>query len=272
MQTRALDVLAHRNHAERDRRGNARALDSRQRGEAFAQLLIKFLRVLRVVTGQAGVNFQKKTRARFQARFDRSSLVRAANEKRSRGQQRERERDLNNHERIARQKFPAASHHIFARLFLQIRHHRAPRKFERGPEREAERADQAKAEGGGKNREVRSAHPDDVEREHFAERRDEKIGRPEPEQKSEPAAEQREHETFGEKLTHNARAAAAQRETNRDFFAASGAAREQHVGEIKTRHHQHHDGHAEKQRRDLGSIRLRPADWCWWKNARPVSP
>ncbi len=126
MQTRALDVLVQRNHAERDRRGNARALDSRQRGEALVQFLIKFLRVLRIVTGQACVNFKKETCAGLKARLHGSSLVRAANEKRSRGQQRERKRDLNNHERIARQKFPPAADHIFARLFLQIRHYRAP--------------------------------------------------------------------------------------------------------------------------------------------------
>ena len=73
----------------------------------------------------------------------------------------------------------------------------------------------------------------------------------EAEQESAGAPEEREHQTFGEKLADDASPAAAEREPNGNFFAAGRPASQQHVREIQTRHEQHHDRHAEKHRPDF---------------------
>ena len=68
--------------------------------------------------------------------------------------------------------------------------------------------------------------------------------RPERQQQSAHAAQKREHESFGEKLSDDTRSAAAQRETNCNFLAAGGPAREQHVRQVQTRDQQHHCRHS----------------------------
>ena len=99
------------------------------------------------------------------------------------------------------------------------------------------------------------------------ERADEQIGRPKTENESTGAAEQREHKTFGKKLSHDARAASAKRKTDGDFFATRCAAREQHVGEIQARDEQGRRPPSQQQRHDLWTARRHPAD-CAHGSAR----
>ena len=73
-------------------------------------------------------------------------LARTTNEQSRSGYQRERECNLCDDERITRQKLPVATHHIFASMFFQLRDHCVARNFQSRPEREQERAEQAKPE------------------------------------------------------------------------------------------------------------------------------
>ena len=73
-----------------------------------------------IVSAHASINFEKKATIRLETGIDGCCFERTANEKRRRGQKGERESDLCDNERIARQKFPAAMHGIVARLFLQV--------------------------------------------------------------------------------------------------------------------------------------------------------
>ena len=77
---------------------------------------------------------------------------------------------------------------------------------------------------------------------------------PEREQKSEAAANQRQHDTFGEQLANDARTMSAQSETQRDFLATGRAARQQHVGEVETSDEQNRSRHAQKQRAEHGKL------------------
>ena len=121
-----------------------------------------------VVAGKAGIRFKNETRTGRQTSIDGSSFAGAADEQGRRREQGERERDLRDDERIAREKSPAPPNDIFAGLFLEIGDHRAPGKFKRGPERESDRADNAESKSGREDRRVGTRQPDDIERQHFA--------------------------------------------------------------------------------------------------------
>ena len=54
------------------------------------------------------------------------------------------------------------------------------------------------------------------------------------------SAEEREDKAFGEQLPNDTSAAAAERETDRDFFPPRRPAGEQHVGQIQASHEQDH--------------------------------
>jgi hypothetical protein len=251
LEASALHLSIQRDHAERNGCGDARMLGAGQGGEAFFESAIEVLRACWFVSGQARVGFNEESGACLQASIDRSGFARAANEERRRGQQSEREGDLGDDERIAREKLPTAPDDIFAGLFLEIGHDGAARKLERRSERENERADDAKGERRSQDREIWAGEPDDIERQHFAERSDEQIGRPKPENESGRAAKQGKEKTFREQLAHDPEAAAAKRETDRDFLPPRRSAREQHVGEVKAGHQQDHDRHPEQHGSDL---------------------
>ncbi len=76
-------------------------LHSGQRGESFAKIPVKILPAFLVVAAETGVDFEKKTAIRPEARIGGRGLYRAANEKRGRGKQRERKRNLHYNQRIA---------------------------------------------------------------------------------------------------------------------------------------------------------------------------
>ena len=82
-----------------------------------------------IVTREAGVSFKKETRSRLQTGVDGGGFPSAANEKSGSRKQGQGKRDLRHHQRIAREKFPAASDGIFARLFLKIGDHGALRNL-----------------------------------------------------------------------------------------------------------------------------------------------
>ena len=65
------------------------------------------------------------------------------------------------------------------------------------------------------------------------ERRAEQPRRPPGDERRDRAADEREHDAFGQELPHDAKAAAADRESNRELLPARAAAREEHVGEIE---------------------------------------
>src|SRR5204863_9211862 len=108
------------NHSEWDRGRDAGVFDSGERSEPFAEIAVKILPAFLIVAAETRVDFEKKSAVRLKARVGRGGLHRAANEKRSRGQERERKRDLDHDERIAREKFPAAFHRVFAGVLFQI--------------------------------------------------------------------------------------------------------------------------------------------------------
>ena len=69
-------------------------------------------------------------------------------------------------------------------------------------------------------------------------------------QQAQGAASQSQQDAFGEKLRDDASAAGTQGGTERDLFAAGGAARQQEVGDIHARHQQEasHGGHQHPKR------------------------
>src|SRR5204862_7873982 len=103
-------------------------------------------------------------------------------------------------------------------------------------------------------RRIASSEPAKVVRHYLAARPTEKIRRPQAEEKSADRAEERQDQTFGQKLTHDTTAAAAERQTNRDFLSPCRAAREQHVRHVQTRDQQHHHCHSQEQRYDFRQI------------------
>ena len=115
----AANRLVQLDHAERDRRRNARALHSRQGRQPFLERPIKVTGPRLVVTRQTCIRFQKIIRACLQTGVDRGRLACTAEEKRRRRKERERERDLHHDQRIARQKSPAPHDCVFAGVFLQ---------------------------------------------------------------------------------------------------------------------------------------------------------
>ena len=72
------------------------------------------------MAAEAGVDLEQETALGFQAGVDRRCLLRAADEKRRRGEKREGKGDLRDDERIAREKFPVPPNDIFAGVFFQV--------------------------------------------------------------------------------------------------------------------------------------------------------
>ena len=122
-----------------------------------------------------------------------AALPRAANEERRRGQERERECDLHDDERIAREKFPAPPNDIFAGLFLSDRRSRRLREsFSAGPSAKESVPSKQKPKvapriaGFGPLNQTMSIGSN------LPERSDEQIGGPKPEEQPADAAEKRE--------------------------------------------------------------------------------
>ena len=123
------------------------------------------------------------------------------------------------------------------------------RGLERGAERENERGHEAEQERDAEHACIR-LH---VEREGLAvqagdgrERPDEQVVAPDRDEQAERAAGAGEHEALDEQLANDAPAVGAEREAERDFLSAAGAAREEHVGEIEAGDEEHAAGHAEE--------------------------
>jgi len=201
-------------------------LHTGKRSQAIAQGTISLLYLRLRRAGQASVYFKQQVVLRMQTGFELCCLVRAANEERRGCEQRQRKRDLRNHQRIARQKTPATPNHIFAGLFFQIADDGTSRKFQGWAKREAGCADKTETECHRKNGQARSAIPDDVERHQDADGAGEQPGTPNAQHQSADTSEHSEQQPFREQLSHNPPPASAQREAERDFFPTRRSPRE----------------------------------------------
>ena len=92
-----------------------------------------------------------------------------------RGEQRERESDLDDDEWIARQKTPAAPDEIIAGVFLQIADHAIARKLQRRAEGERDRANKTENKGHRQDRQIWARVPNEIERKQVAHRHGEKL-------------------------------------------------------------------------------------------------
>jgi hypothetical protein len=72
------------------------------------------------------------------------------------------------------------------------------------------------------------------------------------------AAEASTEEALGDQLPDDAAAAAAERQPHRDLGAARAAAREQHVGEVQTCHHEHGEGEQHEHGGTGACVRVAP--------------
>ncbi len=165
-------------------------LDSGQRRESFLEGAIQILRTRLVVSGQARIHLEQEIIPGLQPGVDRRGFARAANEERRRGQERERESDLHNHERIAREKLPTSLTGIFSGMFLQVLDHRRFGELQRRPEREGEGAEERKRKRRREHRSAQAAIPNNVHRHHASHGSDEQIRRPKTKQQPERTADQ----------------------------------------------------------------------------------
>ena len=194
-----------------------------QRREPIVQRAIKLLRALRLEAAETRIHFEEEIVLDSQSGIEPGRFVGAADEQRGRREQRERECNLRDDQRIARQKTPAAPDDIFAGMFLQIADHTVARQFERWTEREGQRAEEAKSEGHRENRQIRPRVPDQVDREEVAHRQGEDLRSPQADHEPGRAAEEREEQSFGQQLPNDPPATAAEREANGDLFPPCGA-------------------------------------------------
>ena len=191
LQTGSLHILAQGDHPKWDRGGNAGMFDPWQRREAFLQAAVKVLGAFWFVAGQARIGFDDKTGPGLKAGVDRGGFGRPTDEQSGGSEKGERESDLDDDEWIARHKFPSAPNHVLTRLFLQVGHHCAARKLERRPQGKTDGSQDAKTESRGQDGGIRPAEPNNVERQHFPQGGDEKVGRPKAQHESASASQQR---------------------------------------------------------------------------------
>ena len=107
---------------------------------------IQILRAFLIEPAEAGIRFDEKNILGAQTTIDRRCLSGAANEKRRRGKQRERQSDLHHDQRMARKESPTAPARVLAGVLFQISQHTRARKFKRGTERKSQRAKHAETE------------------------------------------------------------------------------------------------------------------------------
>ena len=83
-------------------------------------------------------------------------------------------------------------------------------------------------------------------------RGDQRFGPPVGERQSERAADEAEHDRFGDQLADQARAAGAEGRAHRELAVSRRAAREQQVGDVRAGHEQHESNRAQQhQQRPL---------------------
>src|SRR5689334_548629 len=95
-------------------------LDAGKRSESIAQGTVKVLRVLRIETAEARIDFEEQIVFDVQSGLETGGFVRATNEKGRGGEKRERERNLDHDERIAREKTPVSPDDIVPGMLFQI--------------------------------------------------------------------------------------------------------------------------------------------------------
>src|SRR4051794_6905469 len=95
-------------------------LNARKRGESIAHGAVELLGALRIETAEAGVDFKEQIVFHLQSGLEMGGIVRAMNEEGGGSQKRERERNLDHDERIAREKMPVSPDHIIPGMLLQI--------------------------------------------------------------------------------------------------------------------------------------------------------
>src|SRR5262245_1537197 len=115
-------------------------LHAGKRGESIAQGAVDLLRALRIETAEARVDFEEQIVFDVQSGLERGRIVRSANEKGRGREERERESNLDNDERIAREKTPASPDDIIPGMLLQIADDAMTRKLHRRAEGEGDGA------------------------------------------------------------------------------------------------------------------------------------
>src|SRR6186997_1095353 len=109
---------------------------ARKRGQSLAQSSVELLRALQIETAEARVDFEEQIVFDVQPGLERAGIVRSTNEKGRGREEREREGDLDNDERIAREKTPTSPDDIIPGMLLQIADDAITRKLHRRAESE----------------------------------------------------------------------------------------------------------------------------------------
>ena len=181
-----------------------------------------------------------------EAQIDALHHDEAAHQQPRAGEQRERQRDLGDHQSVSQPAAPEASADAFARI-LQGIHDIAPRRLDRRRQSEDECRQDRGGQAEHQHRYVQADH-------HFA--RDvavrdqlrDPFGAGVGEQTSDRRPTGGQQQTLDEKLANEMHSPGAERPANRHLLLASGCQRQQHVGDVET-------GDREQQR-DRGGERV----------------